>query len=165
MINEEIRVQEVRLIDVTGEQLGIVSTSQALDTAYDKGLDLVMIAPNSKPPVCRIMDYQKYRFDQAKKEKEAKKKQRIVEIKEVRLSPNIGDHDFDVKLKNAKKFLEEGNKVKVSIRFRGREVTHSDLGKDVLTKFAEDISDTGVVDKAPKMEGRNMVMFLSPKRG
>ena len=165
MINEEIRVAEVRLIDVTGEQLGIVSASQALDAAYEKGLDLVMIAPNSKPPVCRIMDYQKYRFDQAKKEKEAKKKQRIVEIKEVRLSPNIGDHDFDVKLKNAKKFLEEGNKVKVSIRFRGREVTHSDLGKDVLTKFAEDISDTGVVDKAPKMEGRNMVMFLSPKRG
>ncbi len=165
MINEEIRVAEVRLIDVSGEQLGIVSTSQALDTAYERGLDLVMIAPNSKPPVCRIMDYQKYRFDQAKKEKEAKKKQRIVEIKEVRLSPNIGDHDFDVKLKNAKKFLEEGNKVKVSIRFRGREVTHSDLGKDVLTKFAEDISDTGVIDKAPKMEGRNMVMFLSPKRG
>lgn len=165
MINEEIREKEVRLIDVTGEQLGIVATSQALDKAYEKNLDLVMIAPNSKPPVCRIMDYQKYRFDQAKKEKEAKKKQRIVEIKEVRLSPNIGDHDFEVKMKNAKKFLDEGNKVKVSIRFRGREVTHTDLGKDVLTKFAEGISETGVVDKAPKMEGRNMVMFLSPKRG
>lgn len=165
MINEEIREKEVRLIDVTGEQLGIVATSQALDKAYEKNLDLVMIAPNSKPPVCRIMDYSKYRFDQMKKEKEAKKKQRIVEIKEVRLSPNIGDHDFEVKMKNAKKFLDEGNKVKVSIRFRGREVTHTDLGKDVLTKFAEGISETGVVDKAPKMEGRNMVMFLSPKRG
>ncbi|MCF0135956.1 MAG: translation initiation factor IF-3 [Lachnospiraceae bacterium] len=163
MINEEIREKEVRLIDQDGTQLGIVPTKEALNTAYEKNLDLVMIAPNSNPPVCRIMDYSKYRFDQMKKEKEAKKKQKIVEIKEVRLSPNIGDHDFETKLKNAQKWLAEGNKVKVSVRFRGREITHNDLGREVLNKFAEAVAEVGTVDKAAKMEGRSMVMFLQPK--
>ncbi len=163
MINEEIRDREVRLIDQDGTQLGIVATKDALNTAYEKNLDLVMIAPNSKPPVCKIMDYSKYRFDQMKKEKEAKKKQKVTEVKEVRLSPNIGDHDFDTKLKNASKFLQDGNKVKVSVRFRGREITHNELGRDVLLKFADAISSVGSIDKAPKMEGRSMVMFLQPK--
>ena len=163
MINEEIRDKEVRLIDQDGTQLGIVATKDALNTAYEKNLDLVMIAPNSKPPVCKIMDYSKYRFDQMKKEKEAKKKQKVTEVKEVRLSPNIGDHDFDTKLKNAQKFLQDGNKVKVSVRFRGREITHNELGRDVLIKFADAISSVGTIDKAPKMEGRSMVMFLQPK--
>jgi len=163
LINEEIRDREVRLIDQDGTQLGIVATKDALNTAYEKNLDLVMIAPNSKPPVCKIMDYSKYRFDQMKKEKEAKKKQKVTEVKEVRLSPNIGDHDFDTKLKNAQKFLQDGNKVKVSVRFRGREITHNELGRDVLLKFADAISSVGSIDKAPKMEGRSMVMFLQPK--
>ncbi len=163
LINEEIRDKEVRLIDQDGTQLGIVATKDALNTAYEKNLDLVMIAPNSKPPVCKIMDYSKYRFDQMKKEKEAKKKQKVTEVKEVRLSPNIGDHDFDTKLKNAQKFLQDGNKVKVSVRFRGREITHNELGRDVLIKFADAISSVGTIDKAPKMEGRSMVMFLQPK--
>ena len=163
LINEEIRDREVRLIDQDGTQLGIVATKDALNTAYEKNLDLVMIAPNSKPPVCKIMDYSKYRFDQMKKEKEAKKKQKVTEVKEVRLSPNIGDHDFDTKLKNASKFLQDGNKVKVSVRFRGREITHNELGRDVLLKFADAISSVGSIDKAPKMEGRSMVMFLQPK--
>lgn len=163
LINEEIREKEVRLIDQDGAQLGIVAIKDALNAAYDKNLDLVMIAPNSKPPVCRIMDYSKYRFDQMKKEKEAKKKQKTVEVKEVRLSPNIGDHDFETKLKSAQKWLAEGNKVKVSVRFRGREITHNDLGKEVLTKFADAVSEVGTVDKAAKMEGRSMVMFLQPK--
>jgi translation initiation factor IF-3 len=165
LINEEIRDKEVRLIASSGEQLGIVSTKEALSKAYDDGMDLVMIAPNSKPPVCKIMDYSKYRFDQMKKEKEARKKQKVMEVKEARLSPNIGDHDFQVRLKNACKWLEDGNKVKVSIRFRGREVTHQSLGTDVLDKFAQGVSEVGVVDKKPKMEGRYMVMFLAPKKG
>lgn len=163
MINEEIREKEVRLIDLDGSQLGIVPIKDALNAAYDKNLDLVMIAPNSKPPVCRIMDYSKYRFDQMKKEKEAKKKQKVMEVKEVRLSPNIGDHDFDTKLKSAQKWLAGGDKVKVSVRFRGREITHNDLGRDILDKFAESVSDVGVIDKSAKMEGRSMVMFLQPK--
>ena len=136
-----------------------------MNMAIEKNLDLVMIAPGSKPPVCKLMDYSKYQFDQKKKEKEARKKQKTMEVKEVRLSPNIGDHDFEVKRKNAQKFLEDGNKVKISVRFRGREMTHTDIGREVLLKFAEGISDYGTVDKAPKMEGRSMVMFLAPKRG
>lgn len=162
-INEEIRDKEVRLIDENGIQLGIVSIKEAMQRAEESDLDLVKIAPGSNPPVCRIMDYSKYVFDQKKKEKESRKNQKIVEVKEVRLSPNIGDHDFQVKLKNALKFLGEGNKVKVSVRFRGREMTHTELGREVLGKFAEGIAEVGVVDKAPKMEGRNMTMFLSPQ--
>ncbi len=164
MINEEIRDKEVRLIDENGEQLGVVSVKEAMNLAQEKNLDLVKIAPQSKPPVCKIMNYGKYRFDQMKKEKEAKKKQKTMEVKEVRLSPNIDDHDLETKQKNAAKFLEKGDKVKVSVRFRGREMTHTEIGREVLNQFAEGISDVGAIDKAPKMEGRSMVMFLMPKR-
>lgn len=164
MINEEIRDKEVRLIDENGQQLGVVSSKEALDLAIEKNLDLVKIAPGSNPPVCKIMNYGKYRFDQMKKEKEAKKKQRTMEIKEVRLSPNIDDHDLNTKQKNAAKFLEKGDKVKVSVRFRGREMTHTEIGREVLEQFAEGISEVGTIEKAPKMEGRSMVMFLMPKR-
>lgn len=164
MINEEIRDKEVRLIDENGEQLGVVSGKDAIKLAMEKNLDLVKIAPQSKPPVCKIMNYGKYRFDQIKKEKEAKKKQKTMEVKEVRLSPNIDEHDLNTKLKNAAKFLEKGDKVKVSVRFRGREMTHTEIGKEVLNQFAQGISEVGAIDKAPKMEGRSMVMFLMPKR-
>ena len=164
MINEEIRDKEVRLIDENGEQLGVVSSKEALNMALERNLDLVKIAPQSKPPVCKIMNYGKYRFDQMKKEKEAKKKQKTMEIKEVRLSPNIDEHDLNTKLKNAAKFLEKGDKVKVSVRFRGREMTHTEIGREVLNQFAQGISEVGSIDKAPKMEGRSMVMFLMPKR-
>ena len=164
MINEEIRDKEVRLIDENGQQLGVVSSREALSMAVEKNLDLVKIAPQSKPPVCKIMNYGKYRFDQIKREKEAKKKQKTMEVKEVRLSPNIDDHDLNTKLKNAAKFLEKGDKVKVSVRFRGREMTHTDIGREVLNQFAQGISEVGSVEKAPKREGRSMVMFLMPKR-
>lgn len=137
MINEEIRDKEVRLIDENGQQLGVVSSREALSMAVEKNLDLVKIAPQSKPPVCKIMNYGKYRFDQIKREKEAKKKQKTMEVKEVRLSPNIDDHDLNTKLKNAAKFLEKGDKVKVSVRFRGREMTHTDIGREVLNQFAQ----------------------------
>lgn len=163
-INEEIRDREVRLIDENGEQLGVVPLENAMNLAIDRNLDLVKIAPGSKPPVCKLMDYSKYQFDQKKKEKEARKKQKTMEVKEVRLSPNIGDHDFQVRVRSAQKFLEEGNKVKASVRFRGREMTHTDLGKEVLSKFAELMSEVSVVDKPAKMEGRSMVMFLAPKK-
>ena len=164
MINEEIRDKEVRLIDENGQQLGVVSSREARSMAVEKNLDLVKIAPQSKPPVCKIMNYGKYRFDQIKREKEAKKKQKTMEVKEVRLSPNIDDHDLNTKLKNAAKFLEKGDKVKVSVRFRGRGMTHTDIGREVLNQFAQGISEVGSVEKAPKMEGRSMVMFLMPKR-
>ena len=154
----------MRLIDENGQQLGVVSSREALSMAVEKNLDLVKIAPQSKPPVCKIMNYGKYRFDQIKREKEAKKKQKTMEVKEVRLSPNIDDHDLNTKLKNAAKFLEKGDKVKVSVRFRGREMTHTDIGREVLNQFAQGISEVGSVEKAPKMERRSMVMFLMPKR-
>ena len=165
VINERIRDKEVRLIGSEGEQLGIVSSQQALDIAAEKNLDLVKIAPNAVPPVCKIMDYGKYRFEIAKKEKEQRKNQKIVETKEVRLTPNIDDHDFFTKVNNAKKFLKSGNKVKVTVRFRGREVTHSSLGEDILNRFRDETAEVGTVEKAPKMEGRNMSMFISPKGG
>lgn len=163
MINEQIRDKEVRLIDDEGNQLGIVSSKDAQKLADDKHLDLVKIAPTAKPPVCRIMDYGKYRFDQAKKEKEAKKKQKTVDVKELRLSPSIDTHDVQVKVKKAIEFLKNGDKVKVSIRFRGREIGHSKTAVAILESFANDISEYGVVDKAPKMEARSLVMFLGPK--
>ena len=165
VINERIRDKEIRLIGSEGEQLGIVSSQQALDIAAEKNLDLVKIAPNAVPPVCKIMDYGKYRFEIAKKEKEQRKNQKIVETKEVRLTPNIDDHDFFTKVNNAKKFLKSGNKVKVTVRFRGREVTHSSLGEDILNRFRDETAEVGTVEKAPKMEGRNMSMFISPKGG
>ena len=162
-INEEIMDKEVRLISSDGEQLGIVSSAQALKLAAEKNLDLVKIAPQAKPPVCKIMDYGKYRFEQSKREKEAKKNQRVVEIKEIRLSPNIDVHDFDTKVGHARKFLAAGNKVKVSIRFRGREMTHTDLGLTTMAQFADDCADIASVEKPAKLEGRQMLMFLAPK--
>lgn len=162
-INEEITDKEVRLISSDGEQLGIVSSAQALKLAAEKNLDLVKIAPQAKPPVCKIMDYGKYRFEQSKREKEAKKNQRVVEIKEIRLSPNIDVHDFDTKVGHARKFLAAGNKVKVSIRFRGREMTHTDLGLTTMAQFADDCADIASVEKPAKLEGRQMLMFLAPK--
>ena len=163
MINEEIRDKEVRLIDSDGSQLGIVSAKEAQSMAYAKNLDLVKIAPKAEPPVCRIMDYGKFKFEQAKKEKEARKNQKVVDTKEVRLSPTIDDHDFNTKLNHALKFLSKGDKVKVTIRFRGREVQHAALGEAILQKFADGVREVANIDKAPKLEGRFMTMFVSPK--
>lgn len=162
-INEEITDKEVRLISNDGEQLGIVSAAQAQKLAVEKNLDLVKIAPQAKPPVCKIMDYGKYRFEQSKREKEAKKNQRVIEIKEIRLSPNIDVHDFDTKVGHARKFLSAGNKTKVSIRFRGREMTHTDIGLTIMAQFAEKCADIASVEKPAKLEGRQMLMFLAPK--
>jgi translation initiation factor IF-3 len=162
-INEEILDKEVRLIGDDGEQLGIMSLEAAMDIALQKDLDLVKIAPGSKPPVCKIMDYGKFRFEQSKKDKEAKKNQHIVEVKEIRMSPSIGENDFNVKLRNAQKFLSDGDRVKVAVRFRGREMAHTDLGKKLLDAFAEKCAEIANLDKEAKLEGRNMSMFLSPK--
>ena len=161
-LNEEIRDKEVRLIGADGAQLGIMSSADAQRLAYEKDLDLVKIAPNATPPVCKIMDYGKFRFEQMKKEKEAKKNQRVVEVKEVRMSLNIDTNDFNTKVNQAAKFLAQGHKLKVSIRFRGREMAHTNLGLDVHHRFAEALAGKGVVDKQPKLEGRSMMMFMSP---
>ena len=163
-INEEIRDKEVRVIGAEGEQLGIMSSRDAYNMAQEKNLDLVKIAPQAQPPVCRIMDYGKYRFEQAKREKEAKKKQKTVEVKEVRLSPNIDTNDLNTKIGSARKFIEKGNKVKVTLRFRGREMAHMNQTKYILDDFAEKLSDIAVVDKPSKVEGRSLVMFLTAKR-
>ncbi|MDD3428929.1 MAG: translation initiation factor IF-3 [Oscillospiraceae bacterium] len=160
-LNEEIRDKEVRLIGADGAQLGVVAVAEALKLAAEANLDLVKIAPQAVPPVCKILDYGKYRFEQQKKEKEAKKNQKVVDIKEVRLSLNIDTHDFDTKVGHAQKFIKSGDKVKVSIRFRGREMAHTELGLDVLKRFAEAMPDA-VVEKQPKLEGRSMMMFLAP---
>jgi len=162
-INEEIRDKEVRLISETGEQMGVMSAAAALDIAEERSLDLVKIAPGSNPPVCKLMDYGKYRFEQSKREKEAKKNQRVIEVKEIRMSPSIGENDFNVKLRSGQKFLADGDRVKVSVRFRGREMAHTNLGEELLKRFAEACSEFAAVDKNPKLEGRNMAMFLSPK--
>ena len=162
-INEEILDKEVRLIGDQGEQLGIMSVEEALRIATEHELDLVKIAPGSNPPVCKIMDYGKFRFEQAKKEKEAKKNQRVIEIKEIRMSPGIDTNDFNTKLKNAQKFLNDGDRVKVSVRFRGREMAHTEIGTVLLKDFANQCAEIANMDKAPKLEGRNMSMFLSPK--
>ncbi|WP_283673470.1 translation initiation factor IF-3 [Butyricicoccus sp. Marseille-Q5471] len=161
-INEEIRDKEVRLIGDDSEQLGIVSIQEAQNLAIEKGMDLVKIAPQAKPPVCKIMDYGKFRFEQAKREKEARKNQRIVETKEIRLTPNIDVGDLNVKVKNACRFLKDGDKVKVTVRFRGRQVTHASLGQDLLRRFAELCTECSTVEKQPKLEGRQMMMFLAP---
>ncbi len=163
-INEEIRDKEVRLIDSDGSQLGIVSLQQAMDTAIQRGLDLVKIAPKAEPPVCRVMDYGKFRFEQAKKEKEARKNQKVVDIKEVRLSAKIDVADFNVRVKQAEKFLKAGDKVKASIRFRGREMAHTDIGLTVMQRFAEACAEFGTIEKAAKLEGRQMLMFVAPKK-
>ncbi|HJD04492.1 MAG: translation initiation factor IF-3 [Mediterraneibacter sp.] len=164
MINEQIRDREVRLIGEDGEQLGIMSAREAMKIAMEAELDLVKIAPTAKPPVCKIIDYGKYKYEQTRKEKEAKKKQRTVEIKEVRLSPNIDTNDLNTKVNNAKKFISKGNKVKVTLRFRGREMAHVQQSRHILDDFAEMLSDIAVVEKAPKLEGRNMSMVLTEKR-
>ena len=162
-INDEIRDREVRLISATGEQLGIMSAREALARAEEADLDLVKISPTANPPVCKLMDYGKYKFEQAKREKEARKNQHVVEIKEVRMSPGIDVNDFNVKLRNAMKFLSEGNRVKVTVRFSGREMAHTDIGRDLLQKFAAGCAEIAVMDKDPKLDGRHMNMFLSPK--
>ena len=162
-INEEIREAQVRLIGEDGEQLGLMSSKEALDIAAERDLDLVMISPTAKPPVCKMMDYGKYRFEQAKREKEAKKNQHVIEVKEIRMSPSIGENDFMVKLHNGQKFLTEGNRLKVTVRFRGREMAHTDLGRQLLERFARECEDIAKLDKGAKLEGRLMTEFLSPK--
>ena len=164
MINEQIRDREVRLVSQDGEQLGIMSAREAMKIAMEAELDLVKIAPGAKPPVCKIIDYGKYKYEQTRKEKEAKKKQRTVEIKEVRLSPNIDKNDLNTKVNNARKFISKGNKVKVTLRFRGREMAHVQQSRHILDDFAELLSDIASVEKAPKLEGRNMSMVLTEKR-
>ena len=164
MINEQIRDKEIRLIGENGEQLGIMSARDAMKMAKEAELDLVKIAPAAKPPVCKIIDYGKYRYEQARKEKEAKKKQKTIEVKEVRLSPNIDVNDLNTKVGAARKFIEKGNKVKVTLRFRGREMAHMQSSKHILDDFAEQLNDVASVDKPPKIEGRNMTMFLTEKR-
>lgn len=164
MINEQVRDREVRLISESGEQLGIMSAKEAMKIAREAELDLVKIAPNAKPPVCKIIDYGKYRYELARKEKEARKKQKTIDVKEVRLSPNIDTNDLNTKVNQARKFLSKGDKVKVTLRFRGRELAHVNSSKVILDEFAEKLSDCAVVDKQPKFEGRSMTMFLTEKR-
>lgn len=164
LMNEDIRDKEIRLIDVDGSMLGIFPTKDAQKLAYSKNLDLVKIVPNAIPPVCKITDYGKSIFEQAKKEKEARKNQKVVSLKEVRLSATIEDHDFDFKVKSAYKFLQDGDKVKASIRFRGREMRYTVSGQEVLAKFAEAVKDVGMVDRQPRLEGKSMIMILNPKK-
>ena len=164
MINEQIRDREVRLIGPDGEQIGVVSSREAQKIADEAGLDLVKIAPNAKPPVCKVIDYGKYRYDLARKEKDAKKKQKTVELKEIRLSPNIDTNDLNTKMNAAKKFLAKGKKVKITLRFRGREMAHMNSSKHILDDLAEQLSDIAVVEKAPKIEGRSIGMVLAEKR-
>jgi len=163
-INEEIRCREVRLVDNQGQQLGVMPPREAVKIAAEKGLDLVEVAPTANPPVCRIMDYGKYKYEQSKKEREAKKNQRTITVKEVKLRPNIEDHDFQTKAKNAAKFLSGGDKVKVTIMFRGREITHPELGQELCRRFAEELQSVAKVEKAAKVEGRNMIMILAPAK-
>ena len=163
-INEDITDSEVRLIDEDGTQLGIMSSEEAMKIAIEKEVDLVKIAGNSKPPVCKIMDYGKFRYEQAKRDKEVRRHQHIVEVKEIRMSPSIGGNDFNIKLKNGQKFLKEGDRLKVTVRFRGREMAHTDIGEKLLVKFAEECAEVGNVDKNPKLDGRHMSLFLTPKQ-
>ena len=164
-LNEAISDKEIRLIGPAGEQLGIMAPAQALRIAEEQNLDLVKISPQAKPPVCKLMNYGKFRFEQSKREKEARKNQHVVEIKEIRMSPGIDIGDFNTKLRNAQKFIADGNRVKVSVRFRGREMAHTDIGRDLLTKFAEQCVETANLDRPAKLEGRMMSIFLSPKAG
>ena len=164
-LNEDIHDKEIRLIGSDGEQMGIVSSEEALKIADAQGLDLVKISPQANPPVCKLMNYGNFRFEQSKREKEARKNQRVVEVKEIRMSPGIDIGDFNTKLKNAQKFIADGNRVKVSVRFRGREMAHTDIGRALLDKFAEQCAETASLDKGAKLEGRMMSIFLSPKTG
>ncbi|MGI6146276.1 MAG: translation initiation factor IF-3 [Bacillota bacterium] len=163
-MNEEIKAKEVRVVDENGEQLGIMPLREALRIAADRNLDLVEVAPAARPPVCRIMDYGRYKYEQSKRDREARKKQHIVTIKEVRMTPKIEDHDFSVKIKNAEKFLGEGDKVKASVRFRGREIVHTEIARKLLLEMAEALSAVSNVEREPKVEGRSMVMILAPKQ-
>ena len=162
MINEQIRDKEVRVIGEDGEQLGIMSAREALQKAEEAGVDLVKIAPTAKPPVCKLVDYGKYKYELTRKEKEAKKKQRVIEIKEIRLSPNIDTNDLNTKVNAARKFLSKGDRVKITLRFRGREMAHTSLGLEVHKRFADALAGKAVIDKQPKLEGRSMMMFMSP---
>jgi len=162
LVNEKIRAREVRVIDSNGDQLGVKTRQEALEVARMRDLDLVMVAPNAKPPVCRVMDYGKFRYEQQKREQAARRKQRTISVKEVRFSPAIGDHDFNTKLRQSTKFLENGDKVKATVRFRGRAITHKDLGREVLERLADELKGIGVVESRPKMEGRSMFMMLGP---
>ena len=162
-INDEIRVPQVRLIDDAGEMIGVMSAREALIRAYDVGLDLVEISPNAVPPVCKILDYGKYKYEQQKKANEARKKQKVVEIKEIKVRPNIDDHDYDVKMKQMRNFIGEGDKVKVTLRFRGREMAHQELGVKVLERIRNDLNELVKVEQMPKLENRQMVMVVAPK--
>ncbi|MFC3779850.1 translation initiation factor IF-3 [Bacillus chungangensis] len=162
LVNDGIRAREVRLIDQNGEQLGVKTRNEAIDIASRVNLDVVLVAPNAKPPVARIMDYGKYRFEQQKKDKETRKKQKVINVKEVRLSPTIDEHDFNTKLRNGRKFLEKGDKVKASIRFKGRAITHKEIGQRVLNRFAEECKDVSTIESRPKMDGRSMFLILAP---
>ena len=162
-MNEEIRAKEIRVVSSDGEQLGIMQVKDALKIALERDLDLVEVAPTAKPPVCRIMDYGKYRFEQSKREREARKKQKVIEIKEIRMTPKIEDHDFQVKVKAAQKFLKDGDKVKAMIRFRGREIVHADLGKTLLIQLFDQVRESAIMEREPKIEGKNMIMILGAK--
>lgn len=162
-INEQIRIPQVQLIDDAGQKLGVMSTREAQEKAYEKNLDLVLVAPNGNPPVCKIMNYGKYKFEQSKKEKEAKKKQKTFELKELRITPNTEDHDFNFKAKNARKFIEDGCKVKITVRFRGRELNYVKQGEEILNKFIENLQDIASPEKKPVLEGKNMFIILAKK--
>src|SRR6056297_1813606 len=161
-VNDKIRASEIRLIGAEGENVGVVTPERAMEMAAEAGLDLVEISPNAAPPVCKIMDFGKYKYEQQKREAEARKKQKIIEVKEVKFRPNTDTHDYDVKMRNVLKFLEKGDKVKVTLRFRGREMAHQDLGRDLLNRVAEDVKEVGKVENMPKMEGRQMIMVIGP---
>lgn len=162
LINEQIRFREVQVIDDEGNKLGKMSTHDAIDLAMDKNLDLVLVSSNADNPVCKLMDYGKFKFEQSKREKESKKKQKTFELKELRVTPNIEEHDFNFKIKNAKKFLSDGNKVKITVRFRGRELNYVKLGEQVLNKFAESLTEFATLEKKPLLEGKNMFIILAP---
>ena len=164
IINEKIRAKEVQLIGANGEKLGVVSLSEALDKAAEERLDLALVSPNAQPPVCRLMNYGKYKFEQAKREKEARKNQKAVEMKEIRVTPNIEKHDFEFKAKNARRFIEDGNKVKITVKFRGREMNYIKAGEDTLNEFIENLSDVANVEKKPLLEGKNMFIILTKKQ-
>lgn len=164
LTNEQIREAKVQVINENGEKIGVLNTNEAIDLAIQKSLDLVLVAPNGNPPVCKIMNYGKYKFEQAKKEKEARKNQKVFEVKELRITPNIDEHDFNFKCKNAKKFIEDGNKVKITVRFRGRELNYVKAGEEALNRFAENLTDIAVIEKRPVLEGKNMFIILAKKQ-
>lgn len=164
-INEEIRVREVRVVGDDGEQFGVMALRDALQLAQDRHVDLVEVSPTARPPVCRLMDYGKFKYEQAKRERESRKKQKVVNVKELKMRPAIDEHDFDVKVKNARRFLSDGDKVKCTMVFRGREIVHARLAQDTLSKLAELVADLGAVERAPRVEGRAMIMILAPKKG